>query len=115
MRMLCEIVADAKDGVVPTHEECFWAMLALSGKLHFANRTAIAISEKIDGGEDRKILLSVKIHLRSEKNVREDHFNFLRKDPKEWLGDSGNPFTEESKKWMEMGKAIIEKATAQKL
>jgi hypothetical protein len=35
MRTLLEILESAKDGCRPSHEECYWAMLALDGLLHF--------------------------------------------------------------------------------
>lgn len=31
MRTLYEIINDAKDGNMPTHEECYWAMLCYDG------------------------------------------------------------------------------------
>lgn len=113
MRQICEIIADAKEGKVPTHEECFWTMLALSGKLHFVTRDLEAIGETLD--KKKSLELTAAIRVGSQEKVLKDKFDFLKKDPVLWLGNSGNPFTEEYKAWYEMGKNIIEKATGEKL
>jgi hypothetical protein len=108
-RMICSIVADAKDGKVPSHEECFWTMLALSSMLHFSRRDLENIAEAMD--KEKNLDMACKIHLTSSEHVHETHYKWMRLTPKKWLGDSGNPFTEESKKWREMGRKIIKNAT----
>lgn len=110
MRQICEIVADAKDGKIPTHEECYWVMLALSGKLHFANGDLRKIAEAMEKGDANKLMFSAKLQLSSEQKVYSDHFNFLKTDPLKWLGTMGNPFTEENKRFTDMGKQIIANA-----
>lgn len=113
MRTTVEIVADAKDGEVPSHEECFWAMLALSGKLHFANRDLERVIENKE--EPKKLKFMMDIMYKDVESLRIDHYNFLKKSPIEWLGDSGNPFSESTKKFREMGKKIIKNATGMDL
>jgi hypothetical protein len=108
-RMICEIVADAKDGKIPSHEECFWTMLALSGMLHFSRRDLEGIAEAMDKGGNLERVC--KIYLKSEESVHETKSKWLRLAPKKWLGNSGNPFTEENKRWRDMGRKIIKNAT----
>lgn len=122
MRTTNEIVADAKDGKIPTHEECFWAMLALSGRMHFFVRDLEAIGEALDtqvlNGEDptkrnNKILLRCAVHIGTQQKVRKTRIDFGNKSPQEWLGDSGNPFHPDTIKFMDMGKKLLDNAMAQ--
>jgi hypothetical protein len=108
-RMICEIVADAKDGIVPSHEECFWTMLALSAMLHFSRRNLEYIAKAMETGKNLDRYCGIT--LKSAAHVHAQRFNWMRLTPKKWLGDSGNPFTEANKKWREMGKQIIKEAT----
>jgi hypothetical protein len=108
-RMICSIVADAKDGKIPSHEECYWTMLALSSMLHFSRRDLERIAEALDKGDNLK--LTCGIYLRNGDHVHETRYQWMRASPKEWLGNSGNPFSEENKKWRDMGRTIIKNAT----
>jgi hypothetical protein len=108
-RMICSIVADAKDGKIPSHEECFWTMLALSSMFHFARRDLESIAEAMDKGKNLERVC--EMHLSGTNGVRETYYKWMRSTPKKWLGDSGNPFSEESKKWRDMGRKIIKNAT----
>jgi hypothetical protein len=108
-RMICSIVADAKDGKIPSHEECYWTMLALSSMLHFSRRNLESIAESMDTGKNLE--MTCKIYLGSADKVQEERFKWMRTPPKKWLGESGNPFSEENKKWRDMGRKIIKNAT----
>jgi|GEM_PF-3544846 hypothetical protein len=108
-RDICSIVADAKDGKIPSHEECFWTMLALSSMLHFSRRTLESIAEKLD--DEKKLQLTCKIHLRSLDSVHDERFKWMKAIPQEWLGAMGNPFSEENKVFRDMGYKIIKNAT----
>lgn len=108
-RDICSIVADAKDGKIPSHEECFWTMLALSSMLHFSRRKIESIAEEL--GDDRKLRLACIINLRSIDHVNEERFKWMKTNPQEWLGEMGNPFSKENKAFRDMGKQIIKNAT----
>lgn len=108
-RDICSIVADAKDGKIPSHEECFWTMLALSGMLHFSRRSLECIAEKM--GDDKKLLTACTIHLGSMECVNEERFKWMKTNPQVWLGEMGNPFSKENKAFRDMGKQIIKNAT----
>jgi hypothetical protein len=111
MRNLIDIVVDAKDGVIPTHEECYYAMLALSGKLHFVQKDLEAIAEAVETKEEKRILMTTRIRTAGGRaKVADSHFKFLKMEPTKWLGESGNPFSEQSKNFRDMGKKILEKA-----
>lgn len=109
MRSICEIIADAKEGKIPTHEECYWTMLALSSMRHFSNRTLESLAESMD--KNKNLILSCGIHLKSQEYLYDLHFKQVKSDPKEWLGAAGNPFSEENKKWRDLGRTIIKNAT----
>lgn len=115
MRNIAEIISDAKDGIVPNHEECFWTMLALSGKLHFAMRDLEAIGEALTLYNDNKLRLFCELRVKSKESVFTDKFHFHKLDPKKYVGNSHNPFSEECRQWRDMGKKIIENATGVKL
>lgn len=46
MRKLVEIIESAKDGQMPTHEECYYAMLALSALHYFDHHALSELDEK---------------------------------------------------------------------
>jgi hypothetical protein len=108
-RTICDIVADAKEGIIPSHEECYWTMLSLSSMLYFSRRELEEIAKSMDKGKNLEF--TCKIHLQSEDKVHEKHTKWLLTQPKKWLGESGNPFTETNKKWRDMGRKIIKNAT----
>ena len=51
---------DASDGVLPSHEECFFAMLALRSKMHFYHRDLMAIAEAYENGKVTGISIDIK-------------------------------------------------------
>ena len=106
-RQICAIVSDAKDGIIPSHEECYWTMLALSGMLYHRNRRMESIEECAEKHID-DVPLSIYLNA---KGVRKESFNWMKSNPKHWLGAMGNPFSEENKKMKRIGRNIIKKAT----
>lgn len=102
MRTLYEIITDAKDGKMPTHEECYWAMLAYESMLNIEHRQL------------REELLKEK---RSPEFVREmkaktsmDMYKgALAKPPKEWLGWDNDPANPEYQKRRNVGKKLVDK------
>lgn len=62
MRTLFDIVEGAKDGIKPSHDECYYAMLALDALLHFDhqdlrrlayNETKVPVTILASGSFDR--------------------------------------------------------------
>jgi hypothetical protein len=108
MRKINEIVSDAAQGNIPSHEECYYALLALRSKLHFYHRDLIAIAEAY---ERQKVTgVAVALRANSRDKVMKDRIDFSNLTPLEFLGESGNPFTEENKKWRDMADKIYDKA-----
>ena len=123
MRTVNEIIIDAKDGKVPTHEECFWAMLALSGRLHFTWNDLKNIAEAyecLEGVQNeeeekkvkKKLFLRLHMHARNTSIIWNERTKFGNIDPQVWLGDMGNPFNPETIKFHDMAKKILDKAIA---
>jgi len=88
MKKLIEIVESAKDGKMPTHEECYWAMLALS-HLHYFETT------------DLRSVAANKEDVRT-KMITEEAFRrrkiAMDKSPKDWVGWSHDPSNPEYQK-----------------
>lgn len=106
MRNLLDILVDAKDGKVPSHEECFWALLHLSAMNHHNERTLIALEEAKEKG-GKALIFAAKLRL---NKIRESQMNARKKTPQEYLGEIGNPFHPTNKAFTEMGEKIIEAA-----
>ena len=81
MRTLFEITDGAKNGQKPTHDECYFAMLALDALSTFSNSDIRRIYEKAKGTK-----LGPYVNLFCEDNFRRIKTT-LRADPQKWLGD----------------------------
>jgi len=108
MRTVNQIILDAKDGKIPSHEECFYTMLAINSKLHFYHRDLMAIAESFEKGKVTGI--SVALRASSQEKLMEDRMRFSKSDPLKWLGKTGDPFSEKHKMWQDLGNKILENA-----
>ena len=102
MRTLSEIIDSAKDGNMPTHEECYWAMLCFNALLNDDHRRL------------REELLAEKptpgyIRATKANNSFNAYKSALNKSPKEWLGPNHDPSNPEYQKYRKMGNKIINK------
>ena len=109
MRKIEDILIDASEGNIPSHEECYYTLLALRAKLHFLYSDLQKIAEAYE--KQNVKLLKLNIHLRagSEEKVIADRMAFKRQDPLTWLGESGIPFSPENKRWRNMADVILKK------
>jgi hypothetical protein len=100
MRTLDEIIESAKDGNMPTHEECYWAMLVYESMLN------------IDHQQLQEALLPKRVpeFIRKEKanNSFNMYKNALNKSPKEFMGPNNDPSSAAYQKMRQMGKRILE-------
>lgn len=110
MRRIVDILSDAAEGNVPNHEECYWALLALRGKLHFVFQDLQKIAEAYEKQNPMQLEISLRMRAGSAEKIFSDRQKFQLMDPKKWLGDSGNPFTEENKQFKDMADMILKKA-----
>ena len=111
MRTLFEIIEGAKDGAMPTHEECYWAMLALSALKHFDGMDLMAIYEAAEEGKS-------SLMLRAKSGYTESWNRFKRaldKSPQEWVGPNNDPANPEYQKMRALAFKVAEKATGEKL
>ncbi len=104
-RTLFEIVEAAKDGEKPTHDECYWAMLALSALLHFDSRAL-----RNQAFSNTKVPLKME----SEESFRR-HKSAFQTPPQRYVGASNNPANPEYQTMRRMAFKVFEKATGEKL
>ncbi len=102
MRTLSEIIESAKDGNMPSHEECYWAMLCYSWLLNADHRQL------------REALLAEKPAPEFIRKLKaENSFNMyksaLNKTPKEFMGPSNDPSNSEYQKFRKIGTKILDK------
>lgn len=102
MRTLLEIIESAKDGEMPTHKECYWAMLAFNALLNSDHQQLM------------KTLLAEKPASEFIRKLKADNsFNAykgaLNKSPKEWMGPNNDPSNPEYQKFRQWGSKLIDK------
>jgi hypothetical protein len=105
VRKLIDIVEGAKDGKMPTHDECYWAMLALS-HLHYFEVSDIRTLTK---SED-----SARVRMTTEEGFRRRKMA-MDKSPKDWVGWSHDPSNPEYQKMRATAFKVFEKATGESL
>ncbi len=82
MRTLFEIVEGAKDGNKPTHDECYYAMLALSALYHFDHMDLRNIREAAEGNKPSLVMRAKMCADGSFGRSKKAHAT----DPQQWLG-----------------------------
>lgn len=102
MRTLIEIIEEAKDGIMPTHEECYYAMLAYSSMLYFDHKALQ--DELLSEKETPKFIKEMKA-----QNSFDMLKGALNKSPKEWLGDSHDPMKPEYQKFRKAAGKLLDK------
>jgi len=103
MRTLFEIIESAKNGDMPTHNECYYAMLALDGLTTFTTRDLRNL-----GLQTREAKL-----LGGKTMAEEDHRRWrraLNKAPDEWLGRENDPSNPDYQKRRRISLALMRKA-----
>ncbi len=108
MRTLLEIIEAAKDGQMPTHEECYWALLALEALHGFDSRALLEMPENAKGMGAEGLALWLDI-------TSSESFNrfkaALNRPPKAWLGPANDPSNPECQRRRELGKRLLDKIT----
>ena len=102
MRTLSEIIDSAKDGNMPSHEECYWAMLVYNSMFIMEHRqyNEALLVEKPAPDFIRKM---------KAENSFNTYQNMLRKSPKEFMGPDNDPSNPEYQKFRKMGMKIVDK------
>ena len=92
MKTLYEIIEQGKSGEMPTQEECYYAMIALSSINIFADQV-MRKRYKPDTKDKDQLLYNLSY---------ENHYKMrqiaMNKDPQEWLGKEHDPMTAECQK-----------------
>lgn len=106
MRTLNEIIDDAKNGNIPSHEECYYALLTYEAMFN------------MDHHELLHTLLSEKDSPEFIRKMKADNSfkmfkNALNKSPKEWLGWDNDPTNPEYQKRRKIGLKILDKVIEQ--
>ena len=101
MKTLFEIIDSAKDGKMPTLEECYYAMLALSA-LHFFDHR---ILQGLDKPKHQK---EWWIKLQAEESFKRFKVA-LDKSPKDYVGWENDPANPDYQKRRNIGRKIMDK------
>ena len=101
MRTLSEIIESAKDGNMPTHEECYWAMLVFNALLVIDNRTIRDLAFR-----PSKVLTTEFYANESFNRLK----NALQKDPKTYMGPNNDPANPDCQKRRQVALKIYDKA-----
>lgn len=102
MRTLFEIVESAKDGDMPTHEECLYGMLAYEFLMNMDHRNLR--EALLSGKELPKVLRELKV-----ENSFKTYKSALNSSPKEWLGWDKDPANPDYQMFRETVKAVWER------
>ena len=106
MKTLFEIVESARDGVMPSHEECYWAMLALDAISHFDRRALMDLANR-----PSKLMTP---QWQYEESFRR-HKAALNKDPKSYVGWNNDPSNPEFQKRRKVANKILDRALSGEL
>lgn len=101
MRTLFEIIESAKDGSKPTHDECYWAMLALDALHNFDARD---VMEMKSDSELRRDLRASESFNRNKRT--------LNIPPDKWIGWNNDPANPEYQRMRKMAFGILAKVEA---
>lgn len=82
MRKLIDIISSAKAGDIPTHDECYYALLAVESLSKFDGEALMQLAFK-----PSKFLTPGRQHAESFRR----HKLALKKSPLEWLGPNYDP------------------------
>ena len=107
IRTLLEIIDDAKGGNMPSHEECYYAMLAYDAMFLMDHNKLLNefTREKPRQGPLRRALA---------ENSFKMYQGALAKSPKEWLGPNHDPMAPECQQRRKVSLAIWDKFQAQR-
>ena len=95
MRTLEEIIEDAKDGQMPSHEECYYAMLTFEALMCFDHRALRNVVHKPRAYPPPGIVVKESFHRLKAA---------LSRSPKEWIGPEYDPKNHD---YQQMRKAAI--------
>jgi hypothetical protein len=101
MRSLSDIVTAAKDGEMPTHEECYWAMLALDGLVYFDHHALQRLAY-----EDTSLVNTPVFQARESFRRRK---GFYANDPKSVVGPNNDPANPDYQRQRAVFKRIADK------
>lgn len=94
---------------MPSHLECYYAMVALANRMDFWHRDLLTIGEACKDSADPKVQLQMTLRARPESLVR-DYEAFFRIPPQEWLGPNNDPMTDEYQQFRRAALNIAAKA-----
>jgi len=93
---------------MPTHEECYWAMLALDALHNLDLMRLFKLINEVKNDSKSVKMRAELVANNSFKSVK----TAMNVTPKHWLGPSHDPSTEECQKWRKISKAILNHVTS---
>jgi len=110
MRTLFEIIDGAKDGTKPTHDECYYAMLAFDALHHFDHMDLMQLHEAAEG---KKPSLALRLQMTWPEAFKRFK-TALDKPPQDWLGNQV-PDNPGYQRMRSLAFKVAEKATGENL
>ena len=106
MKTLGQIVEEIYDGGKPDYESLRYAMVAINALRVFDQRALLNLYlAKLDG---KKPILTYDPEYQANESLRRAAAAF-EKSPKEYVGPSHDPDTEECQRWRRLGKKLMAK------
>lgn len=102
MRTLFEIIESAKDGNKPTHDECYWTMLALDALHNFDAQDVMEMKGCSELGRDLRMNESFNRNKRA-----------LDTPPDKWVGWSNDPANPAYQRMRKIAFGILAKVEAE--
>lgn len=109
MKTLGEIIDETKDGGRPDYDDLRYALIAMCALHHFAFKSLIDLAQREHEGKYKPNLFGLDWASR-------ERFNQLKAamavPPKQYVGESHDPDSEECKKWRSISKNVLKHALA---
>lgn len=108
MKTLSEIIDETKRGGRPDYDDLRYALVAMCALHHFAFKSLMDLAARERNGKYNPKLFGLDWASRERFNGLK---SALAVPPKEYLGNSHDPDSEECKKWNRVCDAILEQVT----
>lgn len=106
MKTLGQIIDDVKDGAKPDYEDLRYAVIALDALRHFNWNSLHTLATREKAGKYRADLFGLQHAVEERFNQQKAAFAV---PPKQYVGTSHDPDTEECQRWRKMSKNILKK------
>jgi hypothetical protein len=111
-KTLGTIIGEVQDGMKPDYEDLRYALLAMSGLRTFDSMALMRLAERERNGKYKPDLFGLQWQWEESHKRGHTAFNM---PPKQWVGPSHDPDTEECQRFRKMSKGILKKVMERKI